>query len=354
MKESLFFASLLALMSCAAAFGQEPEANTTSPSPKQSYMTLVRTDSSQFIINPKGMIVLELPGDADVQISDNFQDGWSSVKINGKWGLLDDNGWVRRPQFDLVDIYGSYAYTINEGDVEKEGPKRGILKKDGTWVVEPTNNLARQDEFDNTLCLYLDGLYGFFNENGWIVEPKYIHAGYFSEGLISVKEGDYWGFVDKMGNIRIKPEFEPVTWLAPKFHEGLALVGKNRKAGFINQNGEWVIQPQFDNARDFNEGLAAVMVEEKCGFIDKTGKIIAETRYDAVGYFSSGLAAVMIDGKWGYIDTTGRMVIQPQFFSAKPFDAETGRAQVRVGDQDHNQGGYIDKTGKFTPDPKEE
>lgn len=354
MTKKLFFAGLLALMSCTTAFGQEPEATPLSSNTKQSYMTLVKTDGSQFIINPKGMIVLELPENADVQISDNFQDGWGGVEINGKWGLLDDNGWVRRPQFDLVDVYGSYAYTSNEGDVEKEGAKHGILKKDGTWVVEPTNNLARQDEFDNTLCLYLNGLYGFFNENGWIVEPKYIHAGYFSEGLVSVKEGDYWGFADKSGNIRIKPEFESVTFTAPEFHEGLALVGKNRKAGFINHDGEWVIQPQFDIAENFKEGRAAVMVEGKCGFIDKTGKVVAETRYEAVGYFSDGLAAVMLDGKWGYIDTTGRMVIEPQFFSAKPFDAETGRAKVRVGDQDNNQSGYIDKTGKFTPDSKEQ
>ena len=263
-------------------------------------------------------------------------------------------GWAASATATSAAYSAGATYTANEGDVEKEGSKHGILKKDGTWVVEPTNNLARQDEFDNTLCLYLNGLYGFFNENGWIVESKYIHAGYFSEGLISVKDRDYWGFVDKMGNIRINPEFESVNFTAPEFHEGLALVGKDRKAGFINHDGEWVIQPQFDIAENFKEGRAAVMVEEKCGFIDKTGKVVAETRYEAVGYFSDGLAAVMLDGKWGYIDTTGKMVIQPQFFSANPFDAETGRAKVRVGDQDNNQSGYIDKTGKFTPDSKEQ
>lgn len=85
MTKNLFFAGLLALMSCTTAFGQEPEANPLSSNTKQSYMTLVKTDGSQFIINPKGMIVLELPENADVQISDNFQDGWGGVKINGKW-----------------------------------------------------------------------------------------------------------------------------------------------------------------------------------------------------------------------------------------------------------------------------
>jgi hypothetical protein len=46
------------------------------------------------------------------------------------------------------------------------------------------------------------------------------------------------------------------------------------KWGYIDKMGNVVIQPQFDYARGFSEGLAEVQVGDKLRYIDKTGKIV--------------------------------------------------------------------------------
>ncbi|MBU3187647.1 WG repeat-containing protein, partial [Clostridium estertheticum] len=77
------------------------------------------------------------------------------------------------------------------------------------------------------------------------------------------------------------------------------------KWGFINKTGEIVIKPQFDFACNFSEGLAAIKVEGKSGFINKNGKIVIKPQfdniYDDVSSFHEGLAMVNIGGKWGFI-----------------------------------------------------
>jgi hypothetical protein len=45
-------------------------------------------------------------------------------------------------------------------------------------------------------------------------------AGRFSEGLASIKMGEKHGFIDKTGQIVIKPEYDSVT----SFSDGMALV----------------------------------------------------------------------------------------------------------------------------------
>ena len=52
-----------------------------------------------------------------------------------------------------------------------------------------------------------------------------------SEGLIAVKMGGEYGFIDSSGKIIIKPQFE----YAGSFSDGLAYVKMNDKYGYINQ-----------------------------------------------------------------------------------------------------------------------
>ena len=83
-------------------------------------------------------------------------------------------------------------------------------------------------------------------------------------------------------------------------------VDEGGKFGFINKKGELVIKPQFAIAHKFSEGLASVRKEEggKMGFIDREGNFVIEPQFDWIelGFFE-GLAAVQKErgGKWGYI-----------------------------------------------------
>ena len=112
----------------------------------------------------------------------------------------------------------------------------------------------------------------------------------------------------------IKPQFDT----AFGFAEGPAAVTEGGKVGYINRKGEMVIRPQFEvgnpcgeglwyeRPRDFSGGLAAVRVAGKWGYIDRTGRVVIEPRYDCAQRFSEGLAVVGsrmgLVTRMGYID----------------------------------------------------
>src|SRR5699024_6864128 len=63
----------------------------------------------------------------------------------------------------------------------------------------------------------------------------------FSNGLATVYMLGAGGYINKEGNIAIKPQFEEVY----SFQEGLALVKSNGQYGYISKKGSFVISPQF-------------------------------------------------------------------------------------------------------------
>ena len=106
--------------------------------------------------------------------------------------------------------------------------------------------------------------------------------------------GGKWGYIDKLNNMVITPQYEE----ALQFKEGLAPVKFEGKWIYIDKTGKKAISAQFEYAGIFNEGLATVKLDEKWGFIDKTGNIVIRPRFDDEWYFSEGLAGVKVDDKW--------------------------------------------------------
>ncbi len=158
--------------------------------------------------------------------------------------------------------------------------------------------------------------------------------------LFWVREDGKYGYIDKVGKVVIKPQFENTMG----FNEGLAATKLAGKYGYIDLKGNWAIKPQFDFTYMFSDGLAMVEIEKKSAWIDKTGKIVIPPQVfekTAVG-FKEGRLAVRKDSKWGYIDKTGRMVIAPQFQEAKEFNG--GVAQVVTDGHQHH---WIDANGKI-------
>ncbi len=119
------------------------------------------------------------------------------------------------------------------------------------------------------------GKEGYIDKHGTVVIPlRFDYVEDFSEGLALVSEAETLCFIDKRGEVIIRPKDGYEIFPLAKFKNGLAMVLKNDKCGFINKKGEVVIRVQFDFAEDFRDGLAAVCTGTTCGYVDPSGRYV--------------------------------------------------------------------------------
>ena len=131
-------------------------------------------------------------------------------------------------------------------------------------------------------------------------------------GLVAVKSGEKWGFIDKTGKFAVNPQFDYAYGFADN---GLAAVQSGDKWGYIDNTGKFVINPQFDDAETFSENVARVKLGDLYGLIDKTGSYVVNPSYPMLGEAVSGglICFANDDKKVGYLDATGKEVIPAQF-----------------------------------------
>ncbi len=159
-----------------------------------------------------------------------------------------------------------------------------------------------------------------------------------------ISEGEFWGFIDQEGNVRIAPQYE---WTEP-FSEGLALVGMHGEAAYVDKRGKPITRKRFEDGLPFNNGYAMVQFNDKQGIINRLGQWVIKPEYDACGEFSEGLCYVGVNGLFGYANTKGQVVIPLAYDFASDFNH--GLAVVGKG----GLFGYIDTLGVPRTDLKYE
>ncbi|MBR4951798.1 MAG: WG repeat-containing protein [Alistipes sp.] len=65
-------------------------------------------------------------------------------------------------------------------------------------------------------------------------------------------------------------------------HCGLVAIRQGTKYGFINVKGEIVIAPKYEEVTDFRLNRAAFRLNDKWGIIDTNGKVIVAAQFDAI------------------------------------------------------------------------
>lgn len=221
----------------------------------------------------------------------------------------------------------------------------------GTPVAIPEFKYAIQAEVgsmgilsEGLVSLKINDKWGFVDKTGKIIiEPEFEYAYEFREGLASVMLNGKFGVIDNTGKIICKPQFDSIN----NFTEGLLIVRDNGKYGLINSSGKIIIEPKFDYVSSFSEGLISIKVDGKYGVIDSNGKMIIEPKFDSIGNFIEGLASIRVNGKYGVIDNTGKVIVEPKFIDELKFSEGLASAWFASG-----KFGVIDNTGKITCEPK--
>jgi hypothetical protein len=258
--------------------------------------------------------------------------------------------------FVLILFINTFSQTYLTQVKPADSKKWGYVNEKGDLVIPPQYEKCHKFSKNGLAPVYDTKArqYYFINTKGEKVETevkdfKLIDRfGFdlegFSDGLIPIRKGEKWGYLDKDGKLAIPAKYDRVTG----FNSGHAVAMLNKNFIILNTNGEEspVEGSGVLDVKEFAENLAPFRAADKTfGFVDDNGKVVIKPQFESVGYFVDGMAwAKTGDGKVGYINKTGEWVISPQFTVAKEFDASSGLARVKTGDS----WAYVNKTGEVT------
>lgn len=191
---------------------------------------------------------------------DDFSEGMSRVRRNGKFGFINTTGIEQIPC-----MYAS-ALNFSEG--------LAAVKSERGWgFIDRCNNLVIDHQFEKT-------------------------ALGFREGLCAIVQYNRMGFIDKAGKIRIGYAYDPYLVMNEcylEFREGycpVKVIGTCDHV-YIDTNGDQ-IGDCYDLAYGFSSGLGLVVKNDKYGFIYSTGELIIPCRFDHAVMFSEDISVVSI------------------------------------------------------------
>jgi|GEM_PF-3213308 len=244
------------------------------------------------------------------QTSDNPYDkeytpsqGMQRVLYQGKYGYLDDK------RKEVVPPKYKVAYDFSDGlaRVSLDGKKYGVINRSGTVVIPLEYESLSYGFKDGYAPAKKDGKWGLLSNKGkTVVDHKYDHFDYVSEGLaaVAVRNGIQmqYGFIDIKGREVIPLKYQMVS----RFKNGLAYVREDNKYGYINTKGKTVIPFVYESASSFNEGLAAVRLNGKWGFINQENEMVIPAQYDEVYNFKNGETEVRKGNMAWFIDKEGK------------------------------------------------
>lgn len=210
--------------------------------------------------------------------------------------------------------------------------------------------------FTNIVYCQKNGLYEFQNKSKYgfmdkkgnvIVKPDYLHITKFSNGLAFVangisERGYKWICIDTLGNKIFDigddlPEGE--------FSEGFALISGLNKSWFINKKGEEVFNKTWkDNRGKFKNGIAIVSDVQfgESYYINTKGDKISNLPIGHICEFNEGLA-VVCNKKCSLIDSLGNIIFED-------FESFGGINDGLIKIKKNYKWGFIDRKGNIQID----
>lgn len=170
----------------------------------------------------------------------------------------------------------------------KKGNKFGFINKVGTEVIPVIYDQVGFNINEGLIPVQKNGKWGYINRQHEEKIPfTYDEAYAFTDDRAFVKQGNFYGCIDKRNTIKVPLKFEKTGF--PFFTEQLALYKKGEKYGFISKKGKVEIPAIYDKAFPYINGLAYVELNGKAGYINKNGKEVIPIRYKQLWFESEGI-----------------------------------------------------------------
>lgn len=164
----------------------------------------------------------------------------------------------------------------------------------------------------------------YYDEYAKKVFGGYDSAGAFYKGTAAVQEEGVWYVIDTAGE-HVSGPYDDIVLDNCGYYNRQGIVLAAEEAGAYHIYDEkWKQVGEFTcDEIDFctEDGLIAYRNGNMWGYVDKEGNVKIEPQYEAAKSFSCGLAAVCTDGKWGFIEPGNTLVIPCEYLDADYFNA---------------------------------
>ena len=171
-------------------------------------------------------------------------------------------------------------------------------------------------------------------------KPQYEVVGKLSNGMVAVKEGFLYGFINSKNEYVVKAQYQEVK----DFVNGHARVKLNDKWGMIDTNGKVTVACSYDEIRHYHGTIWRVKKGDLYGLVSAAnGTLIQAVKYSNIEvYITCKRAEMCINNKLGFFDENGKIVIAAKYDSVTAFD-DNGTSLVKMGGKwyDINTSGTI-------------
>jgi hypothetical protein len=242
-----------------------------------------------------------------------FKYGFSFVKKNGAWGVIDNTGK------EIVPFKYSAIQYVNSKNamyfLVESNQRKGLLTGSGTGLLSTEYDIINLSE-GNLFKVKKSGKYYVLNSSGEETSKlKYEFLSNTEENptlpdwpAIIGKKKKYGMLAQNQMEI-VEPEYQDISYLGDDFY----LFSKDGKKGILASSGKILVPPYMDEVKPASEKHFAFKKDGKWGYVFNTGKVMIPPSYQEAGDFHQNLALVRLDGKWGAVNKQGRWVIKNEF-----------------------------------------
>lgn len=302
--------------------------------PRFGYI-LVRKDHAYTILNKKCQEVVPF-GTYDFIAPMNLL-GYSLVKKNGQWGILDKDLKVCLPlEYDSISIDAGF---YNHNDYSSFL----VLKNKKYWILDPQTKWTLRLEFDevgkfanNSYFATIGKKHYLINDEGRILSDEYDALYERKNGFIA-KKSQKMGLISYKNVLEAPFEFDSIL-VSYDSHNFIAL--KAGKFGVIDPKGKTLIrfdcdqiEESWEREKDMIEHFI-VQRNGKIGTVSVKDKVAIPLEYDAISaWVEHGPLAhyVRKDGKYGLVSYHGEVLI-PCIYDALYYQEES-RILCKKGDK---------------------
>lgn len=329
----------------------------TEPAPPEPPLFRVLQDGRWGFIDQAGRVAIA----PRFERADAFSEGLAAVQDGETLGYVDRSGALvlvprQRPAATLHRRFSGGRAAV------KDGQRYGYIDRTGALVIPARYTTA--EDFSEGLALVCDeASCGYVDRDGrGVLGPGFMGGQPVREGLavevLAMSMGRQRVALHDLQRGRLPGEFEG----AGERSEGLVAVRTGGRWGYLDRGGRGVIPPRFAAAGPFRDGLAPVTLEGgRCGYVDRTGAMAIPARFRACHPFAGRLARVDLAAddadreRPAFIERTGAIAfagaaLAPPFDSAEDF--RDGLAAVGAGGEPALAGngtllGYVDERGRW-------